>query len=328
MRWAAAGSMLGGLALMTLLVAHFGVVEVGQAIAAAGWGGVMAISVIHLLLVAAMGLAWWLLVRHRSGGSTAWTFIWGRLLRDAGADLLPLSQIGGYVLGVRALTLRGVGAAVAAASTVVDLTVELGGQIFFTALGIGLLVHLRPASTMTTPLLVGLGAAAVAAALFIVVQQRKVHLLDRLAERLAHGWIVAVAVGTEAVQREIRAIYRDGAGVVGSFALHFATWVASAVEAWIVLHLMGAGLAFGPVVAIESLLYAARSAAFLVPNALGIQEGAYIVLGAAFGLPPEMALALSLLKRARDLVLGVPALLTWQLTEGRRLLARRSIAPP
>jgi len=81
-----------------------------------------------------------------------------------------------------------------------------------------------------------------------------------------------------------------------------------------------------PILAIESLLYAVRSVAFLVPNALGIQEGAYVLLGAAFGLPPEMALALSLLKRARDLVLGIPALLLWQFVEGRRLWVRR-VAP-
>ena len=83
---------------------------------------------------------------------------------------------------------------------------------------------------------------------------------------------------------------------------------------------MGADLGIGVVIAIESLLYAIRSVAFAVPNAVGVQEGAYIMLGAAFGLTPETALALSLLKRARDLVIGVPALLAWQVLEGRRLL--------
>jgi hypothetical protein len=37
-----------------------------------------------------------------------------------------------------------------------------------------------------------------------------------------------------------------------------------------------------------------------VPNAVGVQEGAYILLGAIFGLSAETVLALSLLKRARD----------------------------
>ncbi len=73
---------------------------------------------------------------------------------------------------------------------------------------------------------------------------------------------------------------------------------------------------------IEGLLYAIRSVAFAVPNAVGVQEGAYIMLGASFGLTPEMALALSLLKRARDLALGLPVLAAYQLLESGRLWRR------
>jgi uncharacterized membrane protein YbhN (UPF0104 family) len=70
------------------------------------------------------------------------------------------------------------------------------------------------------------------------------------------------------------------------------------------------------------LLQAVKSCAFLVPSALGVQEGALVALFALFGLPPDAALALSLLKRARDLIYGVPGLIAWQFDEGRRLLAR------
>ena len=82
---------------------------------------------------------------------------------------------------------------------------------------------------------------------------------------------------------------------------------------------------------IESLLYAIRTVAFAIPNAVGVQEGAYILVGGAFGLTPEMGLALSLLKRARDLVIGLPALGAWQALEGGRLwrrLAPRSVVVP
>jgi len=60
---------------------------------------------------------------------------------------------------------------------------------------------------------------------------------------------------------------------------------------------------------------------------VGVQEGAYLLLGGAFGLSPEMALALSLLKRARDLVIGLPTIALWQAIEGGRL-ARRVAAKP
>jgi uncharacterized membrane protein YbhN (UPF0104 family) len=84
---------------------------------------------------------------------------------------------------------------------------------------------------------------------------------------------------------------------------------------------MGHPLPFVSVVAIESLLFAARNAAFVVPSGLGVQEGVYALLGPLFGLPSEAALALSLLKRARDIAVGVPVLLSWQLVEGRRTLS-------
>ena len=60
----------------------------------------------------------------------------------------------------------------------------------------------------------------------------------------------------------------------------------------------------------------------MVPQALGVQEGGYIMLGALFGLSAEAALALSLVRRARDLVIGLPILLVWQVVEGRRSLRR------
>jgi hypothetical protein len=77
---------------------------------------------------------------------------------------------------------------------------------------------------------------------------------------------------------------------------------------------------------IESLLYAIRTLAFAVPNAVGVQEGAYVLIGASFGLAPDMALALSLVKRARDLAIGLPALGVWQIVESRRLWRSRPAA--
>ena len=54
---------------------------------------------------------------------------------------------------------------------------------------------------------------------------------------------------------------------------------------------------------------------------------AYVLIGASFGLTPEMALAVSLLKRARDLVIGLPALGVWQAVEGGYLWRRVNSLP-
>src|SRR5262249_13432524 len=78
---------------------------------------------------------------------------------------------------------------------------------------------------------------------------------------------------------------------------------------------------------IESLVYAIRSAAVFIPNALGVQEGAYVLLGPLFGVATDTALAISVLKRARDIAIGVPVLLIWQAAEGRRAVSRSAVRP-
>ena len=89
---------------------------------------------------------------------------------------------------------------------------------------------------------------------------------------------------------------------------------------WLAVRLIGGHLDFGGAVAIESILSALRSAAIIVPGALGVQEAGYAMLMPLFGLPAEIGLAVSLLKRAREVVLGVPVLLIWQGIEGHRAL--------
>ena len=58
-----------------------------------------------------------------------------------------------------------------------------------------------------------------------------------------------------------------------------------------------------------------------MPVALGVQEGGYVVVCGLLGVQPEIAIALSLAKRLRDLVLGVPGLLLWHRTELRTAIA-------
>ena len=147
-------------------------------------------------------------------------------------------------------------------------------------------------------------------------------LFDRLAGTIGRNWADRTAAGAAALHAAIAGIYEGRAGVCTSFGLHLVCWIAATAEAWLALQFAGAPLGWGAVLVVEGLVYSVRSVAFAVPNAIGVQEGAYIILGESFGLTPEMALALSLLKRARDLVIGLPALTGWQLLESGRLWRR------
>jgi putative membrane protein len=309
---------VAGLGGMAGLVLYFGFDAVLASLQAMGVAGFAAMCAIHLVLVVFMGLAWWVLLP----GTRPLRVIWGRLVRDSGSEVLPLSQVGGYVLGARAVALAGVSGTVAAASTIVDVTLEFIAQLAYTALGLAWLAQLRPDSAVALPITIGLGVASVTAVLLLAVQRRGIGYIDRIAERLGEGWAERTASGAAALHNALGAIYRNRSGLWWSFALHLGCWIASAAEAWAALRLAGVSIGFDAVLVVECLMYAIRTVAFLVPNAVGVQEGAYILLGASFGLTPEMALALSLLKRARDLTLGLPAIASWQWLEGGRLWRR------
>ena len=308
---------VGGLIAGTALVAYFGFSEVAHALFAVRWTGFLTIVAFHLAVTALLGVGWYLLA-PRSAPLMA--FVFGRLVRDSGSEILPLSQVGGFVMGARAAALLVLPSAIAIASTIVDLTLEMLAQLGYTALGLSILSAQKPNNHLIAWAALGIVLAFFAAIGFIVVQRHGFTVIESMFGRVPYRWAKALAARLAPIQRAIHDIYRRRSALWSAGFLHFAIWVASSVEAWIALRLMGAKLGIGSIIAIESLLYAVRSIAFFVPNAFGVQEGAYVLLGVWFGFGPDVALALSLLKRARDLVIGVPALLIWQILESRRLV--------
>jgi len=308
---------VGGLIVGTALVGYFGFSGVAHALFAVGWAGFLTIVVYHLAVTALLGVCWYLLAPW---SAPLIAFVFGRFVRDSGSEILPLSQVGGFVMGARAAALLGLPSVVAIASTIVDLTMEMLAQLGYTALGLGILSGLKPDNSLIAWVALGIVLAFLAAIVFILVQRHGFGVIESMFRRAPYRWAKALATRLAPIQHAIHKIYLRQTALWSAGFLHFAMWVASSIEAWIALRLMGANLSIGSVIAIESLLCAIRSIAFVVPSGFGVQEGAYVLLGMWFGFGPEVALALSLLKRARDVVIGVPALLIWQILEGRRLL--------
>ena len=316
-----------GLALTVFLVLRFGVGAVASALLNVGLGGFFAILAVHLAIVALCGVAWWLLLPP-FGRPAAWRFVWARLVRNGATDLLPTSQAGGFLIGMRVAVVGGVRSSLAAASIVVDLTMELFSQLLFAGSALAVFAELRPRSGLAAPVAVGLAIAGAVGALWLIGQRRSFGVSKRFAAIVARRWAIAAASGIGSLRAVVNEIYRRPRAVKSSFGLHLLGWVAGAAETWLALQLMGAPLAFAPVFAIEGLVCAARGAAFVVPGGIGVQEGAYVILGGIFGLGSETALALSLLKRARDLCLGLPPLVAWQFLEAGRLWSRSPAPQP
>jgi putative membrane protein len=314
MRLATPVALIAGLALSAALVVWAGADQVGAAVMAAGITGVLAITLFNALPIAVCGLAWRALLEpapRRSGV----LMIWVRFLRASVSELVP---IGGELLAIRVMTLHGIGTGTAGAVTVVDLTLELLSQLVFTALGLVLLVLDGRDNTLASWSLIGLAAAILPALAFLLAQRSGLfRWLERLPHRLAAQAPWARLPELVGLHGEVQAIYRRPRALLAGFLWHCLGWVVGVGEAWLALWFLDAPLGFGEVLILESLAFALRSAAFAVPGAIGIQEGGYVALGAIFGLGPEIGLALSLLKRAREVLLAVPALLAWKLVELR-----------
>jgi putative membrane protein len=312
-----------GLIVATTVIGYFNFGAVLKAIEPIGPSGFLAVIAVQVAIFAPLGLAWWL-VAVKEPAQNIGVFVWGRLMREAASDVLPFSQLGGVVIAARAAVLGGVATPVALGSNVVDITMELVAQIIYTLAGLALLATRLGLGArqdrLLAPLLAGLLLVSLLVAGLIATRRRGLAMVERLLHRVAP----TAGQHATAVGRVIEMAYGAPARLWGCLGLHLFAWFSAALGSWLILEFIDRPLPFLSVVAIESLLFAIRNTAFIVPSAIGVQEGAYALLGPLFGLPAEAALALSLLKRGRDIAIGVPILLSWQLLESRRPLRGRA----
>jgi putative membrane protein len=311
---------LAGLLLGTVLIGWFGFGRVIAGMRQVGWEDFALIAGWQLVLFVVLGLAWDAITPPRER-RRPWIFVWGRMVRDAATNCLPFSLVGGFVFGARAVTLAGVSWSLATASTVVDVTAEFLAQLAFTAIGLGILLARAPHSSLAVPVEVGLGLAVMAGAALIWVQQGAAPVFARLGRRIAGRWFEDAQDRIEVVQTELGLIYGHSGRLALGFSVHLLGWLGTGVAGWITYRALGVPIDFDDALAIEALLSALAAIAFLVPVNAGVQEAGYAGLGAIFGVPPELSLGVSLVRRARDLAVGVPILLIWQFCEMQRLRA-------
>ena len=304
-----------GLSVLVGLTVWSGADLVGQAIVSAGWASALVVLA-RVVAVAGAGAGWWLLFPRELRPSAS-TCMLLRFVREATNALLPLAQIGGDFIGARCLALRGARGTLAAASVVVDVLMQAASQLVFAIVGLVLLVAIGGNELVAWPIAIGVAVAIPALGGFCMMQgARGQRLVKKLLSLVAgdREWLAFGAI--DDLFARLGAFYGNRSGLITSFIWHLAVWFVGATEVWVVLLFMGYPVTFEQAVIIESLMHAVRGAAFAVPSALGAQEGGLIVLCAIFGVPAEAALALSLVKRIPDLVIGVPGLIAWQAMEG------------
>jgi putative membrane protein len=318
---------LAGIALLVGLIAYHGAGDLLAAIGVAGWG--IAWVVAYRLVPMLADTLGWLELLPRPHKRPLLQMLRLRWIGDAVNTLLPVAQVGGEFVRAKLLYQTGVPGPMASASVVVDLTAAVLTQIGFALLGVALLLHHGGAGGAAVGVAVGIGMFSLLLLGFYLAQRAGMfESLARVLERVASGGEWLTLVGSAArLDNAVTRLYRRGRPFWIACAWRFLYWFFGAGEVWLAMYLLGHPVTVLEALVLESLGAAVRAGAFAVPGGLGVQEGGYVLFGTLLGVGGETALAASLIKRVRELAIGLPGLLVWQLEEGRRALRRRSQSP-
>jgi len=309
-----------GTLVVTGLIGWFGASAIGREVLVAAW-------VVPPLVALHAGQLWLSAIAWRSvigeGRPKINRYLRIRWIREAVNSMLPVAQLGGNLVAIRLLMQRGVSGPLASAGTIIDVTVEAITQFLFTAAGIAMLASIDVDREWAPWVEGGMIAMGIGLAGFVVAQRvGALRLIEWLAERLSRLFPTISADVVRGLHGELLRLQKDHGALFQATGLHFAAWVLGVGETWLALYAMGAQVPWQEALVIESMGMAARSAGFVVPGALGVQEAGFILVGGLFGIPPDATIALSMIKRVRELIVGMSGMVAWQVSEGKRLLRR------
>ena len=304
---------IGGIAL-GIASDRTGLAAAGNDVMRALWV-LPALVCLHLGQLLLAGMAWRSLFASARPGILAFYRL--RIIREGIDSLLPVAQVGGEIVGSRLLAREGIVLSRAGASVIVDVTVELLTQVIF------LLAGLCTLSLLSQGAGSGRWAGAILAAgtaiLAFLLAQRfgMLRALEALLRGIAARWPVMAGASLDGLHAAALDFYRRPLPLLRCTWLHLLAWMLGSFETWAVLNALGTPATLLQAFTIESLGMAARSAGFAIPAALGAQEGGFVLAAAAVGLPVAPALALSLVKRIREVLVGLVGMALWRLAVQR-----------
>jgi putative membrane protein len=320
LRYAAYIGGLLGLALLVTVVIRADLPAMLHTLNTGGWRLLWLIPyrTLFFFLYAA---GWLILLRPYDPAQRAGLgyLFWVTTVREAVDRLLPVASVGGGVVGIRLVRWRDLAAAPIGASVIVEMVLTLIVVYLFTAMGLFLLVELSATGQDYRRLLLAF-LLSLPVPILTVLLLRYGSAFGRLQRFL--GPLVGETAMSEqaaALDHELRASIGRGWRLLTAGTLQLAALISGSFEIWFALRLFGHPVGCATALVLESMTQAVRHLAFVVPAGLGVQEAGLVLFGHALGISSELALAVSMAKRVREVLCGLPALLSWQWIEGRRL---------
>jgi putative membrane protein len=316
------GALLG-LALLVVLAIRANLPSMLHTLAAAGWSLLWLIPY-RALFFLLYAIGWLCLLRPYDPQRRAGLgyLFWVTTVREGIDRLLPVASVGGGVAGVRLLCWRALPLVPVTATVIVEILLTLLAYYLFTAVGLWLLLDLSAAGHAYRHLLLAF-LLSLPVPVVMVLLLRYGSVFKRLHNLLLPVFgFSSMSEGAVALDAELSACLRRGWSLSLAAALQLLALISGSFEIWFALRLFGHPIGAEAALVLESMTQAMRHLAFVVPAGLGVQEAGFVIFGQALGIGGELALAVSMAKRLREVLCGLPALISWQWLEGRRLRAQ------
>lgn len=308
-----------GFILLAIILRHADLPALWDTARLAG-GQVLWLAPYRLLYFMLYALGWLELLRpYLQGKDAGLAFVfWVTTVREAIDRLLPVASVGGGVVGVRLMHKRGLPIAAAGATVIVEILLTLVALYLFALTGLFLLTDLHPAGA-TSRYLVPALLLSFPVPVLTAVLLRYGSVFARLQGVLRQvAGIDLPAAGATSLDQEIKSCLKRSGSLAYAGVLQCVALASGALEIWFVLRIVGHPITLEAAVIMESLMQAVRHLVFFVPAGIGVQEAALIEFGVTLGVSSELALTVSLAKRLREILCGVPSLVSWLLIEVRR----------
>jgi putative membrane protein len=301
------------------LFARHGIWSIFEAVVAAGWG-VAAVIAFHAIPLLCDVISWSVLISKKERLPLRQLYFI-RWMGDSVSSMLPVAQVGGELVRVRIAIFRGMSFATAASSVLVGITISVFTQVVFALTGLWLLLLVTGRDGLSRPVVLGACIGLVVVAAFYFVQRAGIFRFAGaiIAHFMKSPEWKSLASDGHAIDNAIRDLYSQPRALLACAFWTMAAWATGAVEVWIALAALGIHTGYAKAYVLESASQTIRSVLFLLPGALGAQEGGYLAIGAMLGISGQTAMALALIRRVRELAFGLPGVIGWQWIEWRRL---------
>ena len=313
------GLVLGLILFITLLIWQ-GVIDVIQLLLTSGWS-LLWLPLIWLpsFIPATQG---WRVLFHPLEAPNFVPSLLAMWMGRAVNNLLPVATIGGEIAKARLITLWGVNGFDAAASVMVDKVVQAISVALWGLVGVCSLLYISENDVLAFYALFGFAILAGCAIGFLYVQKAGLlSLLSRVGGKLikTEAW-EGISFNAREIDSVILTIYANKRAMTWAIIYRTLALALQTTEVWLACYLLGHPIGILESIMLKSLSSTLSDVVFVIPNAYGIQEGAFILVGALVGLDANTSLAVSLAIRIRDLIFDPAGLIMLHRIESRQFI--------